>query len=114
MSTTSVQTLRVKGTAEELPEGRQGGHNRGQTSPLWDAVANECRQSPGVWVMFEIPGRDEKSLQSSVQHIKIGKLVAFKQGAWDAAKRGSVLYVKYLGDTTAAVADLGEKRREVA
>lgn len=113
MTPPSVQTLRVKGATDQLPPSLNG-RPVGQTSPLWAAVANECQENPGLWVAFEIPGREDKSLQSAVRHIKIGKLAAFREGAWTAAKRGAVLYVKYLGETTAAVADLGEKRREVA
>ncbi|GAA1450341.1 hypothetical protein ACFP47_10385 [Nesterenkonia lacusekhoensis] len=108
----TIQQLKIKGTADHLPDGERGKNSR--TSPLWEAVAAECRDNPGAWVMFEIPGRPKTSLDASRTHIKRGKLRAFQEGAWDAAVRGTVLYVKYLGERTAEVSDLSEKRREVA
>lgn len=107
---TSVQKLIVKGTHDDLPETAPG---RGSKSnPLWDAVAMEARMNPGRWVAFEIPGKNGKQLGSPRTMIKSGKYSSFEEGAWDAAVRGDVLYVKYMGETSADVVDI--KSREVA
>ena len=108
---TSVQTLRVKGTADQLPAGAHGKNHK--SSPLWEAVAAECRAHTGTWVMFEIPGRNKKNLESSRTHINAGKYVAFRSGEYEAAVRGTVLYVRHLGEP-APVSELDQKRREVA
>lgn len=111
MSNTTVQRLIVKGTTDQLPEAARG-PGGSKTSELWAAVAEQCRTQPGTWFIFEIPGRSSKSLQSTRSHIKQGKTFAFKEGKWDAAVRGTVLYVKYLGEASAEVVDF--KKAEVA
>ena len=108
----TVQQLKIKGTTDQLPSGNHGRNSR--SSPLWEAVAAECRDNHGDWVMFEIPGRPKKSLDSARTHINAGKYRAFHGGRYEAAVRGTVLYVRYMGEATAAVSDLSEKRREVA
>lgn len=111
MNKSSIQRLIVKGTTDKLPDAAKGSTGS-KTSELWAAVAAECRSKTGQWVMFEIPGRSSKSLQSSRTHIKSGKTHAFKRGSWDAAIRGDVLYVKHIGDDTAEVVNF--KKGQVA
>lgn len=105
-----LQKLIVKGTHDQLPDAKQGRYSR--SNPLWEAVAEQARGATGRWVAFEIPGRGSKSLGSARTHIKAGKYAAFSGGAWDAAVRGNILYVRYLGDTSAEVVDF--KKVEVA
>lgn len=111
MNKSSVQRLIVKGTTDELPDTHRG-TGPGRTSELWAAVATECRSKSGQWVIFQLPGRSTKSLQASRTQIKTGKTHAFKQGAWDAAVRGDILYVKHISDNTADVVNF--KKAEVA
>lgn len=106
----SLQKLIVKGTHEELPD--HGKPRGGKSNALWNAVAEQAQMSPGLWVAFQIPGKNGKQLGSPRTMIKSGKYSAFEQGKWDAAVRGDVLYVKYLGETSADVVDF--KSREVA
>mgnify|MGYP006887171618 CR=1 FL=1 len=106
----TLQKLIVKGTHDELPNAKHGRYSR--SNPLWDAVAEQARDAAGRWVAFEIPGRGSKSLGSARTHIKAGKYTAFSDGAWDAAVRGNLIYVRYLGEASAEVVDF--KKAEVA
>lgn len=95
MTKSSVSQIVVSQPMDELPErGRGAG---GKSSELWESIRGECEYNPGKWIAFGIPGRNRKTLQSSVQGIKNGKIVAFRGGEWDAAVRGEKLYVRYLG-----------------
>lgn len=95
MKNSTVTQLVVSQPTDVLPPAK--GIAGGKSSELWEAVRAECAYHQGKWIAFGIPGRNAKTLGSHVQHIKTGKIVAFREGQWDAAKRGEKLYVRYLG-----------------
>ena len=65
---------------------------------VWAAIAEQLRSRPGKWA--RIPGRPGNSTATLINQ---RRLVAFRDGRWQATTRLGDLYVRYLGPDPAAL-----------
>lgn len=75
-----------------------GPYNTGPVRNRWTEEAEELRNKPHEWGCVCEKENTSKAA-NMVTAIKVGRYAAFRPvGAWTTARRGTKVYVKYVGD----------------
>lgn len=62
---------------------------------MWEGVAAACRANPGRWVPITIPGIEaRRGFKNITTRIRRNIVPAFREGTWDAARKGDTIFVQ--------------------